>query len=110
MSFIESIKSCFKKYAVFDGRASRSEYWYWQLFMFLVLETIRFIAATKDIALVLQSTFLISVLFPSLSVAFRRVQDTNHSWWTAFVPLFNIYLYLIAGDKGENDFGEDPLM
>lgn len=109
MSFTESIKTCFKKYAVFEGRASRSEYWYWQLFSFLVLEAIHFIAATKDIEFVLKCIFLVAVMFPSLAVAFRRVQDTNHRWWTAFIPLYNIYLYLIAGDKGDNDYGEDPL-
>lgn len=110
MSFTESIKTCFCKYAVFEGRASRSEYWYWQLFVFLVLGTIHIIAATEEIAIVLKSIFFVVVMFPSIAVAFRRVQDTNHCWWTAFIPLYNIYLYLISGDNGENDYGEDPLM
>ena len=109
MRFTESIKTCFRKYAVFEGRASRSEYWYWQLFIHIVLVAISFIAAAKAIAFVLQCFFLASVFFPSLAVAFRRVQDTNHSWWTSFIPLYNIYLFLIAGDKEENDYGEDPL-
>lgn len=110
MSFTESIKTCFQKYAIFKGRASRSEYWYWHLFLFLVLVVIHIIAVTKEIVFVLQSIFLVAVMFPSLFVTFRRVQDADHSWWTTFIPLYNIYLYLIAGDKGENDYGEDPLV
>lgn len=109
MSFKESIKTCFRKYAVFEGRASRSEYWYWQLFLLAVLLAIRFVASTIEIRLVLQYIFLVVVAFPTFAVSLRRVQDTNHSWWTVFIPLYNIYLYLITGDKGENDYGEDPL-
>jgi uncharacterized membrane protein YhaH (DUF805 family) len=36
MTFGKAIKTCFKKYCVFKGRARRSEYWYWILFTFLV--------------------------------------------------------------------------
>ena len=109
MSFKESIKTCFCKYAVFEGRASRSEYWYWQLFIFLTSIAIDFIAASREIEFVLMSFFFIAILFPSVTVSIRRVQDTNHSWWTAFVPLYRIYLFLIAGDKGDNYYGEDSL-
>ncbi len=36
VSFGEAIKICFNKYADFEGRARRSEFWWWQLFTFLV--------------------------------------------------------------------------
>ena len=37
MDIQQSIKTCFKKFATFDGRASRSEYWWFQFFYFLVV-------------------------------------------------------------------------
>lgn len=110
MSFTESIKTCFQKYAFFEGRASRSEFWYWQLFCFLVQQAIYFVAATEEIAFILHCIFLVVVMFPTIAVSIRRVQDTNHCWWTALIPLYNIYLYLIAGDEGTNEYGDNPLI
>jgi hypothetical protein len=37
MNFVEAISSCFRNYASFSGRAVRSEYWYWYLFVAIVL-------------------------------------------------------------------------
>jgi uncharacterized membrane protein YhaH (DUF805 family) len=36
MNFVEAISSCFRNYANFSGRAVRSEYWYWYLFVAIV--------------------------------------------------------------------------
>ena len=36
MEFIQAINTCFKKYIIFNGRAKRSEYWYWRLFELFV--------------------------------------------------------------------------
>lgn len=82
-SFVEAIKVCFRNYATFRGRASRSEFWWFFLFCMLLgfvggfLEGImgRDGAALSGIASL--ATFL-----PSLSVTVRRLHDTDRSgWW-----------------------------
>lgn len=105
MSFTESIKTCFKKYAVFEGRASRSEYWYWQLFVFLAVFLVSFITASETMG----NIIYIALLLPCIAVTVRRMHDTGHSGWCAIIPLYNIYLCFVAGDEGANEYGEDPL-
>ena len=105
MSFTESIKTCFQKYAVFEGRASRSEYWYWQLFVYLAVFVVSFVTASESMG---HLTY-IALLLPCIAVAVRRMHDTGHSGWCAIIPLYNIYLCFVAGDEGANEYGEDSL-
>ena len=77
MSFGEAIKTCFEKYAVFSGRARRSEYWYFYLFTFLVslvLDCIPFLGA-------LSFVWWLAQLIPSLAVTVRRFHDIGKSGW-----------------------------
>ncbi len=75
MTFVESISTCFSKYAVFDGRASRSEYWWWVLFTFLASMAFGLVSQT------LEGLFSLGVLLPSLAVGARRLHDTDRSAW-----------------------------
>ena len=107
MTLSQSISTCFKKYATFFGRASRSEYWWWQLFVFIVTFVIVFIVtlmneqAGKVVGKILQLAFLL----PNLSVVVRRCHDTNHSGWWILCPIYNIVLLFIPSDPNENDYG-----
>ncbi|WP_349679213.1 DUF805 domain-containing protein [Rhodoferax sp. UBA5149] len=60
MTFQESIKICFAKYADFSGRASRSEYWWFVLFTLLVS------AAASVISPKLSALFTLATLLPSM--------------------------------------------
>lgn len=75
MTFSESISICFKKYATFDGRASRSEYWWFVLFTFIAS------LATGIVSETLSGLFSLAVLLPSLAVGARRLHDTDRSGW-----------------------------
>ena len=84
MNFAESISSCFSQYASFRGRASRSEYWFFTLFYFLVI----FGAMILDIILfdIMYGLFYfmtwIALLIPCICVWVRRLHDINVSgWW-----------------------------
>ncbi|HWD95044.1 MAG TPA: DUF805 domain-containing protein [Acidimicrobiales bacterium] len=90
MTFPNAISTCLRKYAVFNGVASRSEYWWFFLFNFLI-----------DIVLAVlgQATIrgLVSLvlLLPSLAVGVRRMHDAGRSgWWilTTIIPPWGIYL------------------
>lgn len=81
MTFGESIQTCFSKYATFSGRASRSEYWWWFLFIFLAT------AATGIISDKLSAVFSLAVLLPGLAVGVRRLHDIDKSGWFLLICL-----------------------
>ena len=92
MTFIESIKTCFSKYANFEGTASRSEYWWFFLFLFLA-SCVCGVFSEK-----LQLAFNLATLLPSLAVGARRLHDTDRSgWWQLmyFVPLIGWIVLIV---------------
>ena len=105
MTFVESIKTCFSKYADLDGRASRSEFWWWVLFVFLVS------AATSVVSNIVSGLFSLGVLLPNIAVAARRLHDTDRSGWlqlVALIPLIGWILMIywcVQEGKDPNRFG-----
>lgn len=92
MTFTDAIDSCFRKYATFKGRASRSEYWWWAVFV--LVGTI----ATAVIHERLSAGFTVVTFLPYLAVTTRRLHDTDRSgWWQliSIVPLLGIILLII---------------
>jgi len=89
ITFFESIHKCLTKYAEFNGRASRSEFWWFALFIVLCTSAFTLINET------LASIFLLAVLLPLLSVGSRRLHDSGKSaWWQLFllVPVGGIVI------------------
>jgi uncharacterized membrane protein YhaH (DUF805 family) len=132
MTFSESIKTCFAKFVTWQGRATRSEYWWFVLFCFLcqigaalvdgVLGTAFSIPdpnTGEAVSLFYGWVYLLVALalfLPNLAVLVRRLHDTDHSgwwYWIALVPLIGIIMLLIwlcsRGTAGSNRFGSDPL-
>ncbi|GGL23068.1 DUF805 domain-containing protein [Caulobacter rhizosphaerae] len=118
-----------RKYAEFEGRARRSEYWLFTLFQVLVtfglfLALVMVAAATgggdgqlnvaASIFLALLGLFCLAMLIPSLAVSIRRLHDSDKSgWWLllSFVPFgsFVVFIFtLLDGTPGENRYGPDP--
>ena len=113
MTFGESVSTCLKKYFVFEGRASRSEYWWFQLivspsyFISTILE--------NEIAYFFLGITLFT-LIPAISAGVRRLHDTNRSGFfllISFIPfvggLVLLFFLIPEGTKGKNRFGPDPL-
>lgn len=106
MTFQESVRVCFSKYADFSGRASRSEYWWFVLFMILVS------LGLSSISEVLGGIFALATLLPSISAATRRLHDTNRSgWWQliCLVPLIGwivLVVFLAQDSTSENAFSQ----
>lgn len=118
---MEAIKNLYlsvlkNKYAQFNGRASRTEYW-----------TFTLVNAAISIVLILverafgghgsgflSTIFGIGVLIPGIAVLIRRLHDTDRSgWWAllALLPLANLVLLAFMffdGTQGVNRFGENP--
>ena len=121
MGLIEATKSCFSKYATFSGRAQRSEFWWFTLFLFVatiilgVVDAALFPAPMNEVG-VLGLIFSLATLLPSLAVSARRLHDIDRTgWWLLlmFIPLIGwlvlIYWDVIKGTAGANRFGPDPL-
>lgn len=106
MSFTEAIKYCLTNYANFKGRASRSEYWYFALFSWLIL------IVSGLIATPLYFLCVLGLLIPGLAVWTRRMHDTGRAGsvaWFILIPLVGSIFILIwactEGEKTQNTFG-----
>lgn len=111
-----------KKYAVFEGRASRKEFWLFFLFVIVFsffLGVIDVIIGTysEDVGLgALSGLFTLIQIIPTIAVGVRRLHDTNRkgSWWLiVFIPLVgNIWitvLFCLKSNDGDNRFGSNPI-
>ncbi len=116
MSFTDAISTGFRKYVVFNGRSSRSEYWWW--YLFVVIGAVAFAVVDSIIGTypLLYAIWAVAVILPQLAVSIRRLHDRDKSgWWILFglVPLIGGIMLLIwlvsRGTEGPNQFGEDPL-
>jgi len=120
MNFQTSVKTCFKKYATFSGRASRSEFWWFLLFVqgssvvLQGLDTVSFGGGMNAVPL-FSSIFTLAVLLPSLAVWVRRLHDRNKSAWALLLWLIPVVGWIIllvwvasAGDAEDNRFGPAP--
>jgi len=110
-----------RKYAVFEGRARRMEYWMFVLFNCLivvvlsVVDTVVGLFSLGNSIGALTGLYWLVVLVPSIAVTVRRLHDTDRSgWWAllALLPLLGtIVLFVFCvldGTPGANRFGENP--
>ncbi len=113
MTFGESVSTCIKKYFVFEGRASRSEYWWFQLIVSpsYLISTI----LENEIGYLFLGITLFT-LIPAISAGVRRLHDTNRSGFfllISFIPFIGglvlLFFLIPEGTKGKNRFGTDPL-
>lgn len=101
-----------KKYAVFAGRAHRTEYWMFCLFNFIAGFVLGFVEGMIGIGPMLTSIYFLAILIPSLAVAIRRLHDTNRSgWWLliSLIPIVGSIVLLVFmcldSMEGDNPFG-----
>jgi uncharacterized membrane protein YhaH (DUF805 family) len=120
MDFTTAVKTCFNKYATFSGRAVRSEYWWFVLFLIIA----NIVASVLDMAIMgnggmgfqpISTIFALATLLPSLAAGARRLHDTGRTgWWLllAFIPILGaiILIWFLAqrGEDGTNAYGPAP--
>ena len=135
MSFGEAVRTCFGKFATFDGRATRSEFWWFYLFTILVgfivyipILFLGLLASSADsgsgvaatfavisvIFVIIWVLFVIALMIPTLAVGCRRLHDRGQSGWLQLlllVPCGNIVLlvfWIMEGTPGDNAYGPKP--
>jgi len=114
MSFTESVKSGFDNYVNFDGRASRSAFWFWILFQVIVLVGLYIVGVALFDSAILYLLGALALFLPSLAVAIRRLHDTDRSgWWylISLIPFGGIVLIVFLAQKSDpvdNQYGPPP--
>ncbi|MFD3457663.1 DUF805 domain-containing protein [Streptomyces sp. NPDC058691] len=103
-----------KKYAVFEGRARRTEYWMFTLFNVIIYIVLLLVGRAIDFTL-LPALYGLAVLLPTIGVGVRRLHDTGRSGWLYLLGLIPciggiILLVFFCGDSqpGDNEFGVNP--
>jgi len=138
MSFMESIRTCLSKYATFSGRAQRSEFWWFMLFLIIAQILLGLVDSmifppTEVMSMTssmqdgynfnfsyqpqpITAIFLLAMLLPNLGVGVRRLHDTGRSgwWWLiGLIPLIGLIVLIVffatKGTEGDNAYGPDPL-
>lgn len=135
MGFQEAVRTCLSKYADFNGRASRAEFWWFFLFTVLVslvltiplFIIVALMAAMGDssagvgimgVVMILWYIVIfavtIALFIPLLAVGARRLHDWGQTAWLLllyFVPCGNIALivmWALQGTPGDNAYGPKP--
>ena len=114
MGFGEAVSTCFKKSVVWEGRASRAEFWWVELAQALI------IIAALIIDQIIGTMFIyiiaaIALILPSIAVLVRRLHDTDRTgwwYWIQLLPLIGLIVILVftltGGDEGDNKYGPNP--
>jgi len=117
--FLDVMKN---KYAQFEGRASRSEYWYFVLFYIIFAVVVGLLDGvmagltggnTGGIG-ILSLIYILGTLVPSIAVGIRRLHDTGRSgWWylIALIPIASLVLlafFVMDSQESENKYGANP--
>lgn len=128
VSFGEAIARAFRNYCNFSGRASRSEYWWFYLFVQIVSCVLVFpwvgfnfvnIANGQEPSFnfftIVSYVWALATFLPSFGLLFRRLHDTGRSgwWWLlSFIPLIGVIFLIVwlcqPSQPGDNQYGPEP--
>jgi uncharacterized membrane protein YhaH (DUF805 family) len=126
LTFVDAVRDAFRRYSDFDGRSSRSAYWFFWLFWYGVAMLLAVVAAPGEdqagephgvglVAYVLFVIFAFATLLPAWSLTFRRLHDTNRSGWNylwtlTIVGWIPVLIWLCsAGRNQANRYGAPAL-
>jgi len=94
------------------GRASRSAYWWFALLQVIAYLVVGFVSdASRPVGIVLDIVIGIPLVIAGISLAVRRLHDTNRTgwwWWIGFIPIIGgiilLVFYLLRGTLGPNRY------
>lgn len=110
-----------KKYAQFEGRSRRTEYWMFVLFNLIFVGVATLLDNVLNLTVgelpygVFYFIYILAVLIPGISVAVRRLHDVGKSGWMYFIVLIPfigsiwlLVLFVSDSEAGENQYGPNP--
>ena len=121
MGFGDAVRTCWKKYGDFDGRAARPEFWWWVVFVALVqfaaaivltiiLIIFQNVGFLQWLSVLIFMVIVLAFILPSIAVSVRRLHDRDLSGWfylLSFVPFGGLVLfifYVLPGTPGPNRY------
>lgn len=114
MSPLDAIKSVYTNYVNFQGRARRSEYWWFYLFYVITSLVLIIVEGLVSGTSFLYVIFVIGSFIPALAALVRRLHDTSRSgWWVliALVPIVGgiwLLVLTVLDSHADNRFGPNP--
>ncbi len=112
MSFGEAVKSGFSNYVKFKGRASRSEFWWFLVFVYVIAIFVYLIDNAVGARSIISVIWSLAVLLPVLGLYFRRLHDTDRSaWWLliGLIPFIGTIVLIVFwasnGTADDNKYG-----
>jgi uncharacterized membrane protein YhaH (DUF805 family) len=104
-----------QRFAKFDGRAGRGEFWWFALANILVYVALLILAQISWLFLILYFLYAIAMIVPGIAVGIRRLHDTDKSGWLmliALVPFVGgiilLVFMILEGTAGPNQYGPAP--
>lgn len=94
-------------YANFEGRARRSEYWYFTLFSTIISWGLSYMGIAMDFPWI-SIIYSFGVILPSIAVGVRRMHDVGKSGWYILIPIYNLILACTDSEVGPNQYGPNP--
>lgn len=113
-TLVSAFMKCMNSYATFDGRARRSEYWYFLLAATLVNIILNVVGGVVGDGGILGGLWSLAILVPGVAATVRRLHDTDRSGYWYFIALTGIgafvllYWAALKGDDLPNRFGPPP--
>jgi len=113
MGFSDAVVKALKNYANFSGRSSRSEYWWFALFVMfvnfcsIIIDTIVLGIPPNEIGVFYIICYL-ALFMPTIAVGVRRMHDHGMSGWFLLVPIYGFILAATEGEALPNAFGPIP--
>lgn len=115
MTFGTAIQTVFRKYAMFEGRAGRAEFWWWILFIALVSAALAiltrmftpigaspYVGRASQPGADLSGLWALAVLLPTLAVTVRRLRDAGYGWPHVFwvlVPVAGLVVLAVLASQ-----------
>jgi uncharacterized membrane protein YhaH (DUF805 family) len=115
MQFQDAVRVVLQqKYATFDGRARRSEFWWFALFSFAVGVAASLLDSALGSGRLINGLVSLALLVPSLAVGARRLHDTGRSgWWQliGIIPVIGwivLIVWFVQDSQQDNQYGPNP--
>ncbi|MDZ7933571.1 MAG: DUF805 domain-containing protein [Emticicia sp.] len=94
-------------YTNFEGRARRSEYWYFTLFSTIISWGLSYAGIAMNFPWI-SVIYSLAIILPSIALTVRRMHDVGKSGWFMLIPIYNLILACTDSEVGQNQYGPNP--
>ena len=109
--FLDVLKN---KYAQFNGRARRSEFWYFYLVATVISLIFTGLGELASVFSIIGMIISLGLIIPQIALATRRLHDIGKSGWWQLIVFTGIgifillYFFVKDSDAGSNEYGPNP--